>query len=91
VRVALEYRTQRLGVIAVAVSERDPAQVAPTLDLLVYGGDVAGQRGAGVHEPGRVAADEPRVGPLQREGPRIVGTDPDDVMAGNFDAASSTG
>ena len=75
-------RRNRLGVIGVVVSQRDPAEAAARLDLGDSASRCSSSAGPGVDQPRRVAADDPRVGPGQRERPRVRRADPDDVVVG---------
>src|SRR5207244_9956351 len=52
-----------------------------TLDLLGHCGEVLVERRPGVDQPGRIAADDPRVGARERERSRVGSADRDDLAA----------
>ena len=80
-RKTFANRRHRLGVIGVVVGERDPTQPAAPLELGDEGPDVLGQGRSRIDQPRRVAADDPRIRPAQRERPRVLCADADEVFA----------
>ena len=78
---AVAHGGRRAGVVAVVVRQRDPARPAAPAHLLEHVGDVLVERRPGIDDPARVAADDPRVRPGQRERAGVVGVDERDVEA----------
>jgi len=75
----LAQREEPLDVVLVVVRDRDAAGAAASLDRRGHTLDVVGDVRAGVDDPRRVAADDPRVGAGQRVRAGVVGPDAGDV------------
>jgi hypothetical protein len=75
-------RVDGAGVVGVVVGERDAGDAPAGRRRVEHGLDMGGVVGPGVDDPARVAAHEPRVRPLERERPGVVGPDECDVVRG---------
>jgi hypothetical protein len=71
----------------VLVGEGDAAEATPGVDLGSQCGDVVIEIGAGIDQPRRVSANNPRVRAGQRERPRVIGPDPDELATRDLDAS----
>jgi hypothetical protein len=67
-------------VVDVVVGERDATDPATVARVGEHPLEMGLHERPGVDDEARVAAHKPGVGPLQREGPRVVGGDEPDVI-----------
>ena len=79
---ALAQRRDPLGVIDVIVGQRDAPEPATRVDRLEQALEVLGSAGPGSTTQAGSSPDHPGVGARQRERSRVLGTQPQDVIAG---------